>query len=195
MKNKILTTLAVIGFAVAAQATPVSWDFQQYGVGSLGVGTKTFTSTSGGVLITAYASAGDTLYAKNNGAGEVGLGLVGLPNNEITPGHFIQFGLPTTPATSLVMTFLQSIQANESATLWYSTVLGTLGAQVGTLNGDGSFDFSAYSTGYIGVSAGAGDVLVGTVSADLRTPDGGSTMLLMGGALTALGLIRRKLTA
>ena len=195
MKNKILTTLAVIGFAVAAQATPVVFSFLENG-SNLALGSSS-TFTEGGVSITAYAGPGDTLYAKNLGVGsETGLGLTSDPSgqHEITPGRFIQLGLPTTPITTLSLVFLTSVTAgSETATIWFSAVQGVLGAQIGTVASEASFDVSAYTSGYIGISAGAGNVLVESLHADLRTPDGGSTMLLMGGALTALGLIRRKL--
>lgn len=200
MKNKILTTLAVIGFAVAAQAVPVTFNFLENG-SNLALG-NTSTFTEGGVSITAYASGRDILYAKNLGVGvETGLGLTSDPSgqNEITPGHFIQLGLPTTPITALSLLFVQSVTGGETALIYHSATLGVLGTLIGTLTGSGqSIDVSAFTTGYIGVTAGTGggqNVLIESLTAELRTPDGGSTMLLMGSALTAIGLIRRKLTA
>ena len=198
MKNKILTPLAVVGLAVAAQATPVTFTFQENG-SEVNLGA-TSTFTSGGVSITAYADPGGSLWAKLR-SGESGLGLTSdvSGQDEITPGHFIQLGLPTTPITSLQLLFLESVTGGETALIYYSTVLGTLGTLVGTVNNSGgSFDVSAYTAGYIGISSGTGggqNVLVESLTADLRTPDGASTMLLMGGALTVLGLVRRKLTA
>ena len=60
----------------------------------------------------------------------------------------------------------------------------------------GSFDISGHSSGYIGVQAGSGNVLIASVTVTPNgAPDGASTVLLLGGALTGLALIRRKLMA
>lgn len=195
-KNTLLTTLAVVGLAVAAQATPVSFNFQENG-SNIGLGSSS-TFTESGISINAYADAGGTLFAKNQGlGGEIGLGLTSDPTaqNEISNGHFIQLGLPTSPVTSLSLVFLNSVQSGETATIYYSTTLGSLGSLIGTLTSDTSFDVSAYSTGFIGISAGTGNVLLESLTVDARLPDGGSTVLLMGAALTAAGMIRRKLVA
>ena len=194
MKNKILTTLAVVGLAVAAQATPVTFTFQENG-SQVNLGNQS-TFTSGGVSITAYADGNGSLWAKLLG-GESGLGLTSDTSgqNEITVGHFIQLGLPTTPITTLSLVFLTSITSGERADVYFSNTKGTLGGLIGSVTSNTSFDVSAYTSGYIGISAGIGNVLVESLTADLRTPDGGSTMLLMGSALTAIGLIRRKLVA
>ena len=194
MKNKILTTLAVVGLAVAAQATPVTFTFQENG-SEVNLGNQS-TFTSGGVSITAYADGNGSLWAKLR-SGESGLGLTSdlSGQDEITGNHFIQLGLPTTPITTLSLVFLTSITSGERADIYFSKTKGTLGALIGSLSSSTSFDVSAYTSGYIGVSAGVGNVLIESLTADLRTPDGGSTMLLMGSALTAIGLIRRKLVA
>ena len=192
-KKTLLTTLAVVGLAAAVQAVPVSFSFQENG-SNLALGSSS-TFTEGGISITAHASAGDSLYAKL-GSGETGLGLLAGKDFEITPGHFIQLGLPTSPISSLTLVFLSSVQAGETATIYYSTVLGSLGSLVGTVTSDTSFDVSAYSTGFIGISAGTGNVLLESLTAEVRTaPDGASTIMLLGAALTTAGMIRRKLVA
>jgi hypothetical protein len=194
MKNKwLLTALVFAGFSLAVQASTVTWSFLENGPGTLGA-TSTFTES--GIALTAYASSGETLYAKNDGSGETGLGITSDVNHEINSGNFVQLNLTTTPLSSLSLVFLQSVQSGESATIWYSTIQGILGAQIGTLIADGSFAIpSADTTGYIGISAGSGNVLLNSVSGTANTPDGGTTMMLLGSALMGLGLIKRKLSA
>lgn len=193
-KNTLLTTLAVVGLAVAAQATPVSFNFQENG-SNIGLGSSS-TFTESGISLNAYANPGNTLWAKLE-SGETGLGLTSdlTGDHEITSGNFIQLGLPTSPVTSLTLVFLSSVQAGETATIYYSSTLGSLGSLIGTVTSDTSFDVSPYSTGFIGISAGTGNVLLESLTVDARLPDGGSTVLLMGAALTAAGMIRRKLVA
>lgn len=201
MKKTLLTTLAVVGLAAVVQATPVSFDFQSNGINTDLGNSSTFTVS--GVSITAYSdtfltSGSSHLFSKNQGSGgEIGLGLTSDTSlqNEITIGHFIQLGLPTSPVSTLNLTFLSSIQRGETAFIYYSTTLGSLGSKIATLTADGSYDVSAYATGYIGITAGSGNVLLESISVDAKLPDGGSTMLLMGSALTVAGLIRRKLVA
>ena len=205
MKTKtIIATLALAGFAAATQANTI--DFSANGLNNALGTTSTFNQ--GGTSITAYGfgpSGPVNLFSKNQGiSGENGLGLVNDPNagqNEITPGSFIQLGLPTTPASTLNLIFNQSITAGlETATIWWSATLGSLGLQIGTLTADGSFAIPgiyANATGFLGVSAGAGNVLLEKLDVTPRTntPDGGATLILLGSALSAASLIRRKLIA
>lgn len=196
MKNKwLLTALVFAGFNLAVQANTVTWNFLENGSDvSLGA-SSTFTES--GVALTAYASGTESLYAKNDGPGENGLGITSDIEHEINPNNFVQFNLTTVPAvSSWTLVFLGSVQSGETATIYYSPVLGTLGTLLGTVTGDGSFDISSISApGYIGVSAGSGNVLLESVSAVVNTPDGGTTMMLLGGALMGLGFIKRKLSA
>ena len=121
--NKILTTLAVAGIAAVAQATPVTFTFLENG-GNTSLGNSS-TFTSGAAQITAYgfASSGGpatAIYAKDQGAGEQGLGIVSDPtgNNEIWGSSFIQIhsniGLPT-----LAISF-GSTDNGEIANIYYS---------------------------------------------------------------------------
>ena len=188
MKNKsLLTVLAVLALGVSAQATTIT--FQENG-SNLTLGpSSTFAGS-----VTAYASAGETLYAKNLGGTETGLGITSDSQHEINPNNFIQIkGVGGFVFDSLV--FLSSVQAGESATIWYSLVQGVLGVQIGTLTADGSFNIAAYNAGYVGISAGVGNVLLASVVGHNNVPDGASTMLLLGSALTGLGLLKRKLVA
>jgi hypothetical protein len=161
------------------------------------------TFTESGTQITAYASPGATLWAKDEGAGEQGIGIASDPtgDNEIWGSTFIQLkslaGLPT-----LNVSF-GSTTDGEIANIYYSTTLGVLGTLIGSVSSNTSFNIaSAYQTGYIGVAAGGStasgvpNVLLGGATVNTPSaPDGGSTIALLGAALTAAGLLRRKFVA
>jgi hypothetical protein len=193
MKNKcLLIALVVGGFSLAVQANTVTWTFLENGA-NLSLGASS-TFTESGISLTAYASPGETLYAKQEGGDENGLGITSDSDHEINANNFVQLNLATTPLSSLSLIFLGSVQSGESATIYYSSVLGTLGTLLGTVTADGSFAIpTADTTGYIGVSAGSGNVLIDSVTGNV--PDGGTTIMLLGGALMGLGLIKRKLSA
>ena len=193
MKNKtLLTALAVLALGVSAQATTIT--FQENGSG-LNLGpTSTFASS-----VTGYASTGQNLYSKNDGPGERGLGIASDVDHEINSGNFVQIkGINGFILDSII---LGSVQPGETANIWYSLVQGVLGLQIGSLVANGSFDVSAYNAGYIGVSASGTSGILGKLpnvvleSANGHVPDGASTMLLLGSALTGLGLLKRKLLA
>lgn len=200
-KNTILTAVAVLGFAAVSQATPVTFTFLEDG-SNINLGSS-HTFTSGGASISAYAFSTDSsaqqLFAKDLGVGEQGLGIVSDPsgNNEIWGATFIQLfalgGLPTLNIT------LGSTDGGEIANIYYSTTLGTLGSLIGSVNSDTTFDIAnAYQNGYLSVVAGGQNssenpnVLLGTATVN-TTPDGGTTIALLGAAITAAGMIRRKL--
>lgn len=205
-KNKILTTLAVVGFAVAAQATPVTFTFLENG-GNVSLGNSS-TFSSGGASITAYgfASSGGAataIFAKDQGVGEQGLGIVSDPtgNNEIWGSSFVQLfangGLPT------INLSFGSTDNGEIANIYYSSTLGTIGTLIGSVTSETTFDIaSIYQNGYISVSAsgatdsGVPNVLLGSATVNTPpAPDGGTTIALLGAALSAAGMIRRKLVA
>jgi len=182
-----------MGVALAAQAVPVTWTFQEDGLGDLGSSTRTFTEM--GVSLTA-TSSGPNLYAKSSGGDETGLGLVGTADHEITGRTFIQLTMPTVPLSSLKFIFLGSVQQGELANIYFSPVPGVLGTKLGTVTSDSSFDISGLGAGYLGISGGGkggADVLLDSVTADVRVPDSGTTVAMLGCALAALGLVRRKL--
>ena len=206
--NTLLTTLAVVGLAVAAQATPVTFDFQQFG-NNVNLGTsKTFSSGSASISAYGFASSGGLatdLFAKYTlgDPGETGLGIVSDPtgNTEIWGTTFVQLhsaiGLPT------INISFGSTTAGEVAEIYYSTTLGVLGTLLTTFTAGGSYDIAAdKQLGYISLKAGGSTgsgvpnvLLTGATVNTPTAPDGGSTIMLMGAALTAAGMIRRKLVA
>src|ERR1700756_2265118 len=114
MKHKIIIMALVgIGVAFATQANAVTFNFQENGPGNLGA-TSTFTEpgpfslTASGFL----TSGGPTdLFAKNLGAGEIGLGTNLDGDHEINTGNFVQLTLPTTPPTTFNMVVSASVQS------------------------------------------------------------------------------------
>lgn len=197
MKHKtLLSILACAGLTMAAQANTVT--FNSFGSGDLGSGAKTFTS--GGIGLTITPSPGQDLYGKTSGGDETGLGLSGTAQNEITSSTYIALTVPTVPVSDLHLLFFGSVQTGEIANVYFSTTLGDTspGAFLGQVVGaDGSFDVSGHTSGYImitGGGTGGANVLLDSVTAT-TIPDGGTTVALLGFALTALAVGRRKLVA
>jgi hypothetical protein len=201
-KKSLIAIVAAAGFAAVAHANSI--DFSTTGNGDIGSSTHTYNQNGFAVTVYGYGPSGTVnIYSKQEGlGGENGIGLVNDANgqNEITAGSFIQIGLPTTPASIVNLLFGDSITAGETAKIYWSTTLGVLGSTLlGTLNGNGSFAVPSLpngGVGFIGVTAGTGNVLLQSLDVTARqTPDGGTTMILLGSALSAASLIRRKLVA
>jgi hypothetical protein len=201
--TSLVTMLGCLGVAAVAQAGTVSINFQQNGTGDLGAGAKTFTQD--GVSLTAQgfsASGGVDLWAKTSGdPTETGLGLANDPNDhEILPGSFVQLTVPPSGVSGAILTLIMtgSIQSGEIVDVRFGNTSGTLGTTViGTQTGGGTASFTIPSgTGFVDVTSDAGNVLLdAAVITTPNVPDGGTTIVLLGGAITALGLIRRKLMA
>ncbi len=192
IKNLFAIT-ALVGFGITAQAVTLNYTFQENGLGTLG---SSSTFTEGGFSITA-TGINDTLYAKSAGASETGLGMTKDADHEITSAAWVQLDVSQLLGSSLATIFLSSVQSGETAKIWFSDASGTLGTLISTIAADGSLDITSYlSHRYIDVTAGSGNVLIASLAATApsRVPDGGTTVAMLGGALTALGLIRRKLS-
>ena len=191
--QKLLLGLASMGLAVAAQGNAINYTFLENGA-NVDLGASS-TFVENGVSLTAYASPGQELYAKMEGGDENGLGIASDPDHEINPNTFVQLQVPTSPISTLHLVFLGSVQPGESALVYWSTTQGLLGSTlIGSVTGDGFVDISGYNMdGYIGITAGTGNVLIDGVTATADVPDSGTTVAMLGCALTALGLARRKL--
>ena len=203
IKN-ILAVTALVGLSASLQAAPITFDFLSNGA-NVALGSQS-TFTQSGASLTAYASPGQTIYAKDFGAGsgEQGLGLTSDPSgqNEIWGSTFIQL-LSSTSVSGFAIDSITagSTSGGEVSTIYYSTVLGTLGVPIGSVSANVAFAISSiYQNGYLGFGATGStgtqkgpNVLLGPVTG--HVPDGGTTVAMLGGALTALGLIRRKLVA
>lgn len=199
-KTSLLLAAVVIALGAQAKATDITFNFQENGSNVALGPVNNFTESGFTLTASGFFKAGGptTLYAKNLGGDEVGLGLTHDPStqNEITTDDFIQLTLPTTPPSTATMALLASVQVGEQALVFFNTVPGTLAGAVliGTItNADGSVTIPAGDqTGFIDVTAGAGNVLLaGFTVTTPSVPDGGTTLMLLGSALGGLGLVRR----
>ena len=191
IKN-ILAVSALVGLGVSAQATTIT--FLENGA-NVNLGSSS-TFTEGSASLTAYASPGQSLYAKNTGGDEVGLGINSDPtgDHEIWGSTYIQLLTSTSGGFDLTGVSFGSVTGNDVAEVYFSTALGTLGTLIGTYTTDTTFSVaSADQNGYINIAVGGGNILLGAVTGTV--PDGGSTVALLGLGLTAVGLLRRKLAA
>jgi len=195
--------LAAIGAGLATQAKAVNFTFQENG-SNIDLG-PTSTFTSGGFSLTAsgFLTAGGTtnLFAKDLGGTETGLGTTSDPSgqHEIVTTNFVQLTLPTAPPSNFSMVLLTSVQTGESAQVFFTTTPGTLAGAtlIGTVsNANGSISIPAGDqTGFIDITAGAANVLLAGAQITTSVPDGGSTVALLGVALTAVEGVRRILRA
>jgi hypothetical protein len=202
MKNKwFLSALAVIGLGISAQANTVTWSFLENGTGNLG-NSSTFTES--GISLTAYgftsANVATALWGKNDGPGETGLGIASDGDHEINPVSYVQINMTPLLNSTVTSILFGSVQSGETALVYFSSSLGSLGSFLGTITSDTTFTVPlADLNGYIGVTAGGSNtgndpnVLISTLSATVPVPDGGTTVALLGGALLGLGLLKRKL--
>src|SRR6266550_1586069 len=202
MKHKLtIIIIALAGIALAGQASAaaINFNFQENG-SNLDLGT-TSTFLESGLSLTAsgFLTAGGTthLFSKNLGGTETGLGTTTDPTgqHEITTANFIQLTLPTTPPSNFSMVLLTSVQTGEQAKVFFTTTAGSLAGAtlIGTVTGsNGSITIPAGDqTGFIDITAGAANVLLAGAQISTSVPDGGSTVALLGLALTAVEGVRR----
>ena len=214
MNNKrFIAALAAVGFAVAMDANAAVINFQENDSPAntstlLGL-TATFTDGGASLTAAGFGPNGPVdLYAKftSGDPTETGLGLVNDPSgdHEITVGSFIQLTVPPSPAGStLDLIIAGSVQANETALVFFGTANGVLGATPILGSAGPGADQTMYSIGpfgagpgYIDITAGNGNVLLDSATVTVPpVPDGGMTVAMLGGALSLLGLVRRKLVA
>jgi hypothetical protein len=201
MKNKltaIAMALAAI-FVSARLANAVTFTFQENGT-NMDLGpTSTFTESGISLTASAFLTIGGAtdLYAKNQGATETGLGTaLDTIDHEILSNDFVQLTLPTTPPTTFSMVIAASVQAGETALVYFqplgspgtltgATLIGTITTEGGSVTipaGD--------QTGFIDITAGVGNILIQSVTV-ATVPDGGSALALLGIALAAIEGVRR----
>ncbi len=210
MKTKlhllVATAVACIGLVSSARALTITWDFLENG-SNVNLGNVS-TFVESGYSLTAYGfvlpGRPSPLWAKDSvEVGETGLGMYNDKgwSHEIDNSHFVQLDSVITPAgLGFNSMFLNSIQLNEDAGVYGSNVLGSLGTQLVVMAADGNVDLTAFlhKYRYIGVTAvgsySKANVLIGSLSAT-SVPDGGTTAVLLGLGLIAVGFIARRFHA
>jgi len=194
----------VVALATQANATTITYNFQENGSNLILGPTSTFTeggfSLTASGFLTSSPGATTDLYAKSLGGDEIGLGTNSDPSgqHEIVTTNFIQLTLPTTPPSNFQLVLLASVQTGEQAKVFFTTTAGTLtGATlIGTItSADGSVSIPpGDQTGFIDITAGNANVLLAGAQISTPTvPDGGSAVALLGIALAAIEGLRRTL--
>ncbi len=179
VKTALLLLCGSVAFiAFSAQATVVTWNLNPSGLNQ-SVGSSSNAYTVSGATITAYGYDNNsgtgtlhTLFYKNAGADEVGLGLTNTPNNELqvngtSPLQFIQLDLSSILAAGYINGKIEigSVQSGELFNLYGSNTKGGLGSLLNSTPYDSSKDDTFVSVPnfgtfkFISVVAAAADVL------------------------------------
>jgi hypothetical protein len=195
MKTKwivIATVSALVGYSASVQAVPISGSVTFAG----GVTLDSGSTVAGATKVTAWASPAPFIVSSG--------GNLSAPT--FTPATF------ATPWTFTAATpALWSYLATDLDTFTFSLNAGSTVVFTGsgltesvTVTGNGTitasgpvaFDPTVGTWSFTTQNpSGAGGVFSFSAASGIPTPDGGTTILLLGAALSGLGLLRRKLTA
>ena len=209
MKKLLLAAVLLAGTALATPASALTWNFGQFGTGTL-PNTETFTIGGlYGLNVTGYSSGNvaRALFSKNEGGNEVGLGINGLLDNEISGGSFIQVNMDG--LRSLLTNFkfsMNSVDNNEgwvvfgtmdgdrfsqATILAHSSGLGDEGVHT-LADGFDNYNFLFATSGF-GGSTGGSNVLLHSFSAELQAvPIPPAAALFLSGLVGLFAIRRRK---
>jgi PEP-CTERM motif len=188
--------LVVLSSAASSRADGVTFNSP---TGTIGL---TWTYMLDGFPIVATAFNGGSLFGKNNGVGEQGVGLTGDPSgqHEIyavpagTPQDFIQLNLSSLIAAGFT-TFEFQMGSTTGGETWQVSACataGTLCSNVSTLTGMNELLTAAPANlsaadPYLDFSSNKGNVLLGMIAATAPTPEPSSLGLLLAGMLGLAG--------
>ncbi|MBI1840676.1 MAG: putative Ig domain-containing protein, partial [Verrucomicrobia bacterium] len=167
---KGLTATAVCSSGCSASSAAL-WNFSTPS-GALG---SSQTYTVNGLIITAAGFAGantpTSLYGKNLGGNESGLGIASDKDHEINTSTYIQLDLKQLidAGAQNVQLIIGSVQSGEGYNIYGSAVPGSIGALLLSDTKDNTaFAMPGYPTyRYVSVRASAANVLLGSVGASL----------------------------
>ena len=188
----ILGAMMIIASTSWADTNPsqITWNFDTP-TGTLGTSQ---TYTSGGITLTASGFSSPftptDLYGKNEPGVQQGLGISGLPNNEIGGTAFVQLDVAPIMSFGTGMLTIDSVQPGENYDIWVSNVFGQRGTEI---IANGTLDNIAFSVPltqgtFLGISAGtSGNVLLNSISVS-SVPEP-TTLVLFGTGLLLAGFL------
>ncbi len=195
-----MSGLFLLMLPVAAHAATVTFNFDTCGNGTTknaSCGSST-TYSSGTYSITATdESSWGTLYAKQNGGDEDGLGLTDdtTGEHEITPGSFIQLSVSSILGNGPLTIFMDSSTGSDAWKVYETNTLGSMTGGTSLKTGSSELGFTLTpGDKYLDITATSGNVLLSSLSfSPAATPEPGSLALLGTGVLGLAGIVRRRL--
>ena len=178
-RSRLAALIFTVGSCTMAHAALQTWSFNNP-TGTLG-NTQTYTSSPGGIVITAYGflgtptakGAATALFGKNVSGDptEQGLGTNLGSSNEIDTSHFVELDLHNLTGLTINLT-IQSLQGPDAYSVYTSNALGgtfTLVPPAGSTNNNfGPINITA-ADDYLAVTATSVDVLLSTLSSTNTT--------------------------